>query len=166
MAFMGHVITQDGLKPDPAKIQAVENMPSPTDIIGLQRLNGFVNYLAKVLPGLSDLMEPIRQLTRKNVPWNWPNTQEKALDNMTLVSEASVLRFYDSAKEITVQCEPRKRARRRPTATRPATSIRQQGVNGYRNRVRPDRKRNVGCRVEFGEIEPVHLRTESTWQSP
>ena len=51
-------------------------------------------------------MDPIRQLTRKNVPWNWSNTQEKALEKMKiLVSEAPVLCFYDQAKEITVQCD-------------------------------------------------------------
>ena len=68
VTFLGHVITQDGLQPDPAKIEAIKEMPSPTDVTGVQRLNGFVNYLAKFLPGLSDVMEPIRQLTRKNVP--------------------------------------------------------------------------------------------------
>ena len=106
MTFLGHVITQDGLQPDPAKIEAIKEMPSPTDVTGVQRLNGFVNYLAKFLPGLSDVMEPIRQLTRKNVPWNWSNTQERALEKMKiLVSEAPVLCFYDHAKEITVQCD-------------------------------------------------------------
>ena len=61
VTFLGHVITQDGLQPDPAKIEAIKEMPSPTDVTGVQRLNGFVNYLAKFLPGLSDVMEPIRQ---------------------------------------------------------------------------------------------------------
>ena len=85
-------------------------MPSPTAVTGVQRLNGFVNYLAKFLPGLSDVMEPIlRQLTRKNVPWNWSNTQEGALGKI-LVSDAPVLRFYDHVKEITVQCAPARQA--------------------------------------------------------
>jgi hypothetical protein len=42
--FMGHLVSKDGLKPDPEKIQAVQNMPHPTDVEGVQRLNGFVNY--------------------------------------------------------------------------------------------------------------------------
>ena len=28
--YMGHVITRDGIKPDPAKVSAIENMPKPT----------------------------------------------------------------------------------------------------------------------------------------
>ncbi len=58
------------------------------------------------MSGQSDVMEPIRQLTRKNVTWNWSNTQERALEKMNiLVNEAPVLCFYDHAKEITVQCD-------------------------------------------------------------
>ena len=53
--FLGHTITKDGLMADPANIEAIRDMPCPTDVAGIQRLNGFVNYLAKFLPGLSDV---------------------------------------------------------------------------------------------------------------
>ena len=35
--FLGNVITQEGLQPDPAKIEAIKEMPSPTDVTGVQR---------------------------------------------------------------------------------------------------------------------------------
>ena len=47
--FMGHVLTSSGLKPDPDKIKAVEEMPRPKSKQEAQSLLGFVNYLAKVL---------------------------------------------------------------------------------------------------------------------
>ena len=50
--FMGHVFTKKGLKIDPEKARAVLEMPRPVDAEGVQRLNGFVNYLAKFLPQL------------------------------------------------------------------------------------------------------------------
>jgi len=104
--FLGHVITQDGVKPDPAKVTAVLNMQSPTDVEGVQRLNGFVNYLAKFLPGLSDVMEPIRQLTRQGVPWNWSKSQEESLKTVKqLIADAPVLRYYDPETELTIQCD-------------------------------------------------------------
>ena len=71
VTILGHIITKDGLMADPTKIDAIRDMPCPTDVAGVQRLNGFVNYLAKLLPGLSDVMEPIRQLSKMDVPWNW-----------------------------------------------------------------------------------------------
>ena len=53
--FMGHVVTSQGLKPDPGKVKAVEEMPSPTCKKELSSLLGFVNYLSKFLPRLSKL---------------------------------------------------------------------------------------------------------------
>ena len=106
VTFLGHIITKDGLMADPAKIEAIRDMPCPTDVAGVQRLNGFVNYLAKFLPGLSDVMEPIRQLTKMDVPWNWSRTQDNAFEAMKrLVSEAPVLRFNDPDKELSIQCD-------------------------------------------------------------
>ena len=44
--FLGHIITADGLTPDPDKVKAIDDMPQPIDIEGVQRFNVFVNYLA------------------------------------------------------------------------------------------------------------------------
>ena len=67
--FMGHVLTSHGVKMDPEKAKAVQEMPKPEDVEGIQRINGFVNYLAKFLPGLADIMEPLRRLTRRDTEW-------------------------------------------------------------------------------------------------
>ena len=78
VSFIGHLLTNKGLKPDPAKVEAIANMPKPQDIEGVQCLNGFINYLAKFLPKLSDVMETIRRLTRKDTPWNCVRTRAVA----------------------------------------------------------------------------------------
>lgn len=63
---MGHVLSTEGLKPDPDKIQAVSKMPKPTCKQEMLSLLGFVNYLAKILPRLSEIAQPIREPTTKN----------------------------------------------------------------------------------------------------
>lgn len=63
---MGYVLTSEGLKPDPDKIQAVSKMPKPTCKQQTLSLLGFVNYLAKFLPRLSEIAHPVRELTTKN----------------------------------------------------------------------------------------------------
>ena len=79
--FMGHLLTSTGLKPDPAKVEAITNMPKPQDIEGVQHFNGFINYLTKFLPKLSEVMEPIRRLTRKDTPWEWSTEQRQSVSN-------------------------------------------------------------------------------------
>ena len=94
------------MKPDPEKVKAIEAMPPPNDMEGVQRLNGFVNYLAKFLPKLSETMEPIRQLMRNDVPWNWAAAQQRAFEDVKkLVTNAPILSYYDSKKPLMIQCD-------------------------------------------------------------
>ena len=53
--FMGHVIPNEGLRSDPDKVSAIKNMSKPTSNSEVQTLLGFVNYLSKFLPKLSDV---------------------------------------------------------------------------------------------------------------
>ncbi|UYV62948.1 hypothetical protein LAZ67_2002587, partial [Cordylochernes scorpioides] len=43
--FLGHILDEDGIRPDPAKIEAVAEMPAPTDVHGVRRFLGMVNHL-------------------------------------------------------------------------------------------------------------------------
>jgi len=45
LVFMGHVISDQGVRPDPAKVEAIAKMPSPTDVSGVKRFCGMVKYL-------------------------------------------------------------------------------------------------------------------------
>ena len=66
--FIGHLLTKEGLKPDPAKVKAIISMKKPDDVAAVQRLMGLVKYLSKFLSDLSQICEPIRRLTHKDVP--------------------------------------------------------------------------------------------------
>ena len=63
--YIGHVLTPDGLKPDPSKIKAIVAMPTPSDKKAVQRVLGMITYLAKFLPNLSDVTEPLGRLLDK-----------------------------------------------------------------------------------------------------
>ena len=104
--FLGHVITSKGLEPDPKKVADVIDMPAPSDVQGVQRLVGFVNYLSKFLPSLSDILEPIRQLMKPEIAWEWSSEQANALQRIKqMVSEAPLLAYYDPKEELTIQCD-------------------------------------------------------------
>ena len=104
--FLGHLITKDGLKADPAKITAVLEMPTPTDLASVRRFTGFTNYLSKFLPRLSDVCEPLRKLTLPDVEWFWTNLHDSAVQQVKrLVTNAPVLKYFDSTKGVTLQCD-------------------------------------------------------------
>ena len=73
--FIGHLLSNKGVKPDPKKIEAIVNMETPTDVQGVQRLIGMVKYLSKFLSNLSELCQPLRKLTHKDVEWQWTRSK-------------------------------------------------------------------------------------------
>ena len=104
--FMGHLLTAQGLKPDPKKVEAILKLPTPKSKEDIERLNGTVNYLAKFLPRLSHVMEPLRRLTQTGVEWHWDDGEEKAFSEVKhLVTQAPILAYYSADKELVIQCD-------------------------------------------------------------
>ena len=104
--FIGHVATDKGLCVDPAKVRAIVEMPPPSDVTGIQRLLGMIQYLSKFLPCLSDMTKPLRDLTQKDAEWVWDQPQQKSLETIKqAVTSTPVLRYYSLQEEVTLQCD-------------------------------------------------------------
>ena len=87
ISYIGHVLSEKGLKPDPEKIRAIQDMPAPEDKAALQRFTGLLQYLSKFIPNLSDLSAPLRKL-EGNVDWHWGTKQQQSFDKLkALVSQ-------------------------------------------------------------------------------
>ena len=101
VAYVGHVITKQGLKPDPEKIRAISKMKPPENLKELRTFLGFVQYLGKFLPNLATESAPLRQLLEKEIVWLWDNEKEKCFQRLKqLVVETPVLGFYDPSKSV------------------------------------------------------------------
>ena len=99
--YIGHLLTGQGLKPDPEKVKAIIEMPKPDDIAGVRRFIGFMNYLR-----LSEVCEPLGCLTMKDVEWHWTEHQEQAFNKLKqLVTEAPVLKYVEPKEELTLQSD-------------------------------------------------------------
>ena len=107
--YMGHILTQDGLKADPAKVKAIVEMPAPEDKEGVRRILGMVQYLAKFIPNLSQVDAPLRALLKADVPFQWNHEQEKSFHELKqLCSTPPVLVYYDVNKDIEIECDASK----------------------------------------------------------
>ena len=104
--WMGHILSDQGLKADPDRIKAMTEFPAPTSVPELKRFLGMVGYLSRFLPNVSEVLAPLRQLTQKSVGWYWSEACQRAFDRVKcLLTSAPVLRFYDPRREATVQCD-------------------------------------------------------------
>ncbi|XP_048581557.1 uncharacterized protein K02A2.6 [Nematostella vectensis] len=97
--YIGHLLTPGGVKPDPEKVRAVQEMPRPDGkskaekIKAVQRFLGFVNYLAKFVPHLADESEQLRRLTDKEAEWAWEQHYQDAFDTTIQVSDDGLKRI-------------------------------------------------------------------------
>ncbi|KAJ8333896.1 hypothetical protein SKAU_G00412150 [Synaphobranchus kaupii] len=81
------------------KIRAIQEMPHPSDAKAVQRFICFVTYLAKFMPRLSEVSEPLRRLLDKDVLWHWLPKHEAAVEEIKrLVTAAPILKYYDVTK--------------------------------------------------------------------
>ncbi|CAB4001197.1 PREDICTED: uncharacterized protein K02A2.6-like, partial [Paramuricea clavata] len=90
----------DGISPDPAKVSAIHNCPPPNSIKAVRSFLGMVTYCAKFIPNFSDLTEPLRELTRKNVRFCWTSRHAKSFNAVkAALTSATVMAYFDQTKE-------------------------------------------------------------------
>ena len=100
VSYVGHLFSSEGLKPDPEKIRAINEMPPPVDKEGVLRILGTVNYLDKFIEHKADIQEPISQLTQKDAAFVWEKPQQEAFDKLkSVITSAPALTFFDNTKE-------------------------------------------------------------------
>ena len=69
--FYGETYTTDGCKPAQSKITIILRCHSPSSKKEVQSFIGMINYLPKFSPRLTEFAEPIREVVKEKVPFNW-----------------------------------------------------------------------------------------------
>lgn len=70
--ILGHVITGEGIKPDPRKVEAECKVPIPENVTLLRPFLGTCGFLMKFIPNYANLSEPLRKLNEKDQNRNGP----------------------------------------------------------------------------------------------
>ncbi|KAK2547381.1 Retrovirus-related Pol polyprotein from transposon opus [Acropora cervicornis] len=60
------ILTAEGLRPDPSKVEAIVHYPPPTNLAELRTFLGMAQYLAKFCQHMSTVSQPLRQLEKKS----------------------------------------------------------------------------------------------------
>ncbi|XP_062075165.1 uncharacterized mitochondrial protein AtMg00860-like [Humulus lupulus] len=67
VAFLEHIISKDGIKVDPVKIEAVKDWPQPKNASEVRSFLRLAGYYQKFVEGFSKIATPLTELTRKGI---------------------------------------------------------------------------------------------------
>jgi RNase H-like domain found in reverse transcriptase/Reverse transcriptase (RNA-dependent DNA polymerase) len=74
MIFLGHEISATGVKPDPAKVKSVLELPPPGDATGVRSFLGMMNFYKRFVTAFAEIARPLFCLTsgdkRRKIEWN------------------------------------------------------------------------------------------------
>src|SRR5450830_283200 len=68
LKFLGHRVDTEGVTPLPKNVETIESFPAPSDVKGLQRFLGMVNFYRRFMPGLARIVRPLTDLLRGSPP--------------------------------------------------------------------------------------------------
>lgn len=80
VAFLGHRVNKEGISCDPAKLAAVREWPRPSNVSEVRSFLGLATYYKKFLANFSEVVQPLTDLTRKNVIFQWSEECESSFN--------------------------------------------------------------------------------------
>ena len=100
LPFLGHIITQEGISPDPSTVQWIQEFPVSTTVKKLRSFLGLAGYYRKFVKGFSQVAAPLFKLLKNDVHFTWTVDQENAFQTIKdkLIS-APILIYPDFTKK-------------------------------------------------------------------
>ena len=109
--YLGHLISGEGIKPLPEKLESIKEMPPPTTPKEVKQFLGLIGYYRKFVPRFANVARPLTNLTRLDQPFEW---SDKCQASFELFKEAlikePILRFLDPNKSYTLYTDASKYA--------------------------------------------------------
>ena len=101
--FFRHLVTSDGFKQDPNKINVMANMPAPQNKMQLQSFVGLCNYLTSCVSHLTDVLAPLRGLTVKSIEFEWRLLHNEAFKKAKqAIANSCTLQYFNSDEPINI----------------------------------------------------------------
>ena len=104
--YLGFIVSKDGRRPDPAKIQAISDMPVPTDVSTLRSFLGMINHYQQFVKNMRFIRQPLDDLLKQDAVWAWTPECQDAFDKVIkLLNSDQLLAHYDPSQEIIVSAD-------------------------------------------------------------
>ncbi len=106
VAFLGYVISPDGIFMDKSKVETIPCWAIPSLVKDVQCFLGFAYFYRRFIKGYSKITTPLTTLTSKDKPLSWNPTTQATFDTLKMAfTSAPILIHPDVAKPFIVETE-------------------------------------------------------------
>ena len=108
VTYLGHVVSEDGIKTDPEKLKVLKDWPIPKNVKDVRKFLGFAGYYRRFVKGFARIVRPLNDLlvgnstkkpSRRRTPFQWGETQQRAFETIIeKLSNPPVLAYADYRK--------------------------------------------------------------------
>lgn len=96
VSFLGHIVSSEGLKPNPDKISAIKDFPTPKNAKNIRQFLGLVGYYRRFIQNFSKKAKPLTDLLQKEKEFSWRPEQEESFSILRdALCHAPILKFPD-----------------------------------------------------------------------
>lgn len=82
VTYLGHLVTRNGVRPDPEKLEAVLSFPRPRNVREVRGFLGLAGYYRRFIREFAEIARPLTQLTGKGAKFEWRSEQEAAFTKL------------------------------------------------------------------------------------
>jgi hypothetical protein len=82
VAFLGHIVTDGGIKLDPGKISEILNWKQPKDASKIRSFLGLAGYYRRFIESFSKLVKPLTSLLEKGKEFKWDEACQNCFEEL------------------------------------------------------------------------------------
>ncbi|KAH0658259.1 hypothetical protein KY289_027007 [Solanum tuberosum] len=106
VAFLGHIMSSNGIKVDPKKMDSVKSCPKPLSPIDIRSFLGLAGYYRRFVEGFSSIASPLMALTQKKAKFVWSKACKKSFQELKdRLTSTPVLTLPEGTDGFVVYCD-------------------------------------------------------------
>ena len=104
--FLGHIVSKDGVRMDPAKVEAIKTWPDLKTVHDVRSFLGLCSYYRRFIRSFAEIASPLHALERKGITFTWKDKEISAFNKLKeKLTSDPVLILPDLRKSFVVQCD-------------------------------------------------------------
>jgi hypothetical protein len=97
--ILGHIVSKDGIRIDPKRIEAIQTISIPRNVKEIQSFLGTINFLRRFVPNFAEIVKLITGMLKKDSRVNWTTEAKVSFEHIKkVINKAPVLTSPDYLK--------------------------------------------------------------------